>query len=271
MMIGSLRKTVFSIFVVMACFLSACSGPTQRQLEIEQLRNVPEEKPYPAMDGFRFEGIPFGFVLNLSQRPFFAGEIPEFIDVEKTVWENVAIPEAGSSQLMQSILDCFCKGKATSVSLNGGYTNSLHLQSSTEREGREPATREVSYFLELTLELELISFKKEIRIQPEFLMHNGISFESLVHRLVGFYGRPHYTHTRVNGSGKHKHLWWGVDDRALISANGYDYLNASHWKNFRGKTFHISVWQNRTGEIVVEQTMKDNYRAFINEFTDRDT
>ncbi|MDT8421180.1 MAG: hypothetical protein RQ754_12170 [Desulfuromonadales bacterium] len=267
---GDLCRHVCFIFIVAACFLTACTGPTQRQIEIEQLLNVPEEKPYPAMDGFRFEGIPFGFVLNLSQRPFFAGEIPEFIDVAQTVWENVAIPEAGSSQQMRSILDCFCKGKATSISLNGGYTNSLHLQAGTESEGRAPATSDVDYFLELTLDLELISFKKETRITPEFLVEKGLSFEALVQRLVGFYGRPHYTHTRVNGSGKHKHLWWGVDDRALISANGYDYLNATHWNNFRGKTFHVAVWQNLSGEIVVEQTMKDNYRAFINEFADRD-
>lgn len=263
------RNLCYIVVLVTGSFLlGACSGPTTRQVEINELLVAPEEKPYPVMDAFRLEGVPFGFFLCLTQRPFFADEIPHFIDVNDTVFRNVSVPEGGNAERIRSVLQSLCLGRASAISLNGGYANSLHLQSRVEQTGKQPAIRSVTYFMELSLELELISFKKENRISRAYLARQGQDFESLAADLLNYYGQPHYAHTKINSSGKHKHFWWGVDDRTLVSINGYDYLNASHWKNFRGKTFHIAVWEKRNGDVLIEETMRDNYRGFLNEYSE---
>lgn len=259
-------KTYYIIcgaILILASVLSGCAGtskvPNQKLLELT------EDKPYPIMDSFEFEGITFGFTLKLSQSPPYTNDIPNLIDIEQTLLDNRGSTDTESQKRLTTILKNLQEGDISTIAVNGINNESFAINGPAQRSGRLPEPEEVRYSIETTTDNEMLFFKKELRYSSTYLKNNTFNNKTFVNGLIATYGKPHYSSIKANGIGTYSHHWWGVDETVLIGHKGYDYSNASHWKGFRGKTFSVSIHKYCSGDIVIAQTMKDNFKAFRNQ------
>lgn len=258
-------NTVLLAALGLTIFSAGCHKPPPEQPPAEQLLRLQEVKPYPAMDTFTFENISFGFALKLSELPEHITDTPKRIDIEKTIHGNMGHIDYEGIEDVQSLLECIRNGEISGISVNGVENKTFSLTGEASRQGSAAANRDVTYSIETTKNLEMLSLKKETRYSKQYLLRNGFDRDAFIGQRIKIYGNPHYTHVKANGSGTFSHYWWGADEDVLLADKGYDYLNASHWNGFRGKTFFVSIHKYRSGDIVIGEIMKDNFRAFHNQ------
>lgn len=257
-------KIMIGVILSLTSLLSGCLGPTYEPSPEQQLLSLAEDKPYPVMDSFIFEDMAFGFTLKLSHSPSSTKDIPSVIDIDKTIRENMSPSNLRADGKIQTILECFQGGDISEISVIGVPNKSLSIKGATAQSENPLQGKDVAYYMEANTDLEMISFKKETKYSKGSLQKNNFKTEDFVAYLTDTYGVPHYTFTKSNRDGVHRDLWWGADENNLITSTGYDFSNASHWKGFRGKTFFVSIHNYSTGDILIGQTMKDNFRAFRN-------
>jgi len=254
------RLSLFLVVSILACTLSACVGSMSKESIKHELLSISEDKPYPTMDAFSFEGVPFGFTLTLSHNPSSARNLPNVINIDKTILSNMVPADSKNLGEIRTILEIIKNGSMSEISVIGSQNKVFSFKGRKTISGQD-----VTYSLETNPNFEMISFKKESRFSKEYLQKNSFDTRAFVTYLTNTYGVPDHTFAKSNSTGVHKDLWWGADGSHLIASKGYDFSNASHWKGFRGKTFFVSVHKFSTGEILTEQTMRDNFRAFHNE------
>ena len=256
------------ILSILAGLLTGCIGTTSDPDPGQQPLRLSEDKPYPDMDDFSFEAIPFGFALRLSYRPVTTQEILNVIDIDKTIAKNSVPPTDDAHGKLRQVLKSFQDGSISEISVIGRDNKTLSLKGATEQDRDHEQGKSITYSMETNPGLEMVCFKKETRLSKEYLQKNSFTVEAFIDELTRTYGKPHHTFAKSNSSGIHKDLWWGADGTHLITSEGYDFANGSHWKGFRGKTFYVSIHNYSDGDIQITQTMKDNFRAFRNELSE---
>lgn len=254
--------TTCIIILILVGVLSGCAGTSK--VPDQELLKLAEVKPYPSMDSFEFEGITFGLSLKLSQPPPHTNDIPRLIDIEKTLLVNDIAIDSECNKKLEATLKNLQTGDISTIAVNDIDNESYAIKGLAQRSGHLPEPEEVRYSIETTTDLEMLSFKKELRYSSTYLQNNTFNNKTFLNSLTSIYGKPHYSSVKANGMGTYTHHWWGADETVLIGHKGYDYSNASHWKDFRGKTFAVSIHKYCSGDIVITQTMKDNFKAYRN-------
>lgn len=258
---GKITKLhLFLIVSILTCALSACVGSASKGNTEQELLSISEDKPFPEMDTFSFEGVPFGFTLKFSHNPSSTKILPGDINIDKTILENMVSSDSKPQREIRSILETLKNGKMSEISIIGSMNKALSIKGK-----KTISSPTVTYALETNPNFEMIALKKEIRFSKEYLQKHSFNTRVFVAYLTSAYGVPDHTFSKSNSNGVHKDLWWGAGGGQLIATRGYDFSNASHWRGFRGKTFSVSIHKFSTGEVLIEQTMRDNFRAFRNE------